>query len=145
MTLSRVLSINTDKGVQDYYVLFIRSPECLVVIDHEIFQYATQFLRGFEFNEETLSTNIIQEVVLKEESFLSHDSTLSRFRDAFWIPELFEHLMLRQWQDKGGKSIRERAKEIAKRKIKEHEFELSPEVQRELNKIYQRAKGEFER
>ena len=116
-----------------------------VVIDHEIFQYATQFLRGFEFNEETLSTNIIQEVVLKEESFLSHDSTLSRFRDAFWIPELFEHLMLRQWQDKGGKSIRERAKEIAKRKIKEHEFELPPEVQRELNKIYQRAKGEFER
>jgi trimethylamine:corrinoid methyltransferase-like protein len=51
--------------------------------------------------------------------------------------------MLRQWQDKGGKSIRERAKDIAKRKIKEHEFELPAEIQRELDRIYQKAKKEF--
>ncbi|MCK4420147.1 trimethylamine methyltransferase family protein [Candidatus Aerophobetes bacterium] len=114
-----------------------------VVIDYEIVQYAMQSLRGFDFNEETLSTKIIEEVVLKDENFLSHQSTLDYFREAFWVPELFEHLMLRQWQDKGGKSIRERAKDIAKRKIKEHEFELPAEIQRELNRIYQKAKEEF--
>jgi len=114
-----------------------------VVIDYEIVQYAMQSLRGFDFNEETLSTKIIEEVVLKDENFLSHQSTLKYFREAFWVPELFEHLMLRQWQDKGGKSIRERAKDIAKRKIKEHEFELPAEIQRELDRIYQKAKEEF--
>jgi trimethylamine--corrinoid protein Co-methyltransferase len=114
-----------------------------VVIDYEIVQYVMQFLRGFDFSEETLSTKIIQEVVLGEENFLSHESTLNHFREAFWIPELFEHLMLRQWQDKGGKSIHKRAKDIAKRKIKEHEFELTPEIQRELDRIYQKAEGEL--
>lgn len=114
-----------------------------VVIDYEIVQYAMQSLRGFDFSKETLSTKIIEEVVLKDENFLSHQSTLNYFREAFWVPELFEHLMLRQWQDKGGKSIRERAKDIAKRKIKEHEFELPAEIQRELDRIYQKAKEEF--
>lgn len=51
--------------------------------------------------------------------------------------------MLRQWQDKGGKSILERAKDIAKRKIKEHHFELIPEIQRELDRIYRKAKEEY--
>ncbi len=114
-----------------------------VVIDHEIVQYAIQFLRGFDFSEEALSTEIIQEVVLGEGNFLSHQSTLNHFREAFWTPELFEHLMLRQWQDKGGKSILERAKDIAKRKIKEHHFELIPEIQRELDRIYRKAKEEY--
>ncbi len=114
-----------------------------VVIDHEIVQYAMQSLRGFDFSEETLSTKIIQEVVLGEENFLSHQSTLNHFREAFWVPELFEHLTLRQWQDKGEKSIRARARDIAKRKIKEHKFELTSEVQKELNRIYQKAKEEL--
>ncbi|UCG93602.1 MAG: trimethylamine methyltransferase family protein [Candidatus Aerophobus sp.] len=114
-----------------------------VVIDYEIVQYAIQYLRGFDFSEETLSAKIIREVVLREANFLSHESTLNYFREAFWVPELFEHLMLRQWEDKGGKSIRERAKDIAERKIKEHEFELAGEIQRELDRIYQKAKEEL--
>lgn len=114
-----------------------------VVIDYEIVQYAIQYLRGFDFSEETLSAKIIREVVLREANFLSHESTLNYFRETFWVPELFEHLMLRQWEDKGGKSIRERAKDIAERKIKEHEFELAGEIQRELDRIYQKAKEEL--
>lgn len=115
-----------------------------VVIDYEIVQYALQFLRGFDFSGETLSGEIIEQVVLEEGNFLSHESTLKHFRKAFWVPELFEHLTLRQWQDKGGKSIRQKARDIAKRRIEEHEFELVPEIQKELNRIYQRAKEEFE-
>jgi len=114
-----------------------------VVIDYEIYQYAIQFSRGFDFNEETLSTEIIQEVVLKGETFLSHESTLNYFREAFWVPELFEHLMLRQWQEKEEKSILKKAKQIAKKRIKEHEFELPSEVQKELDKIYNKAKEKF--
>ncbi len=115
-----------------------------VVIDYEIVQYATQSLRGFDFSGETLSGEIIEEVVLEEGNFLSHESTLKHFRKAFWVPELFEYLTLRQWQDKGGKSIRQKARDIAERRIEEHEFELAPGIQKELDRIYQRAKEEFE-
>ncbi|RLG23206.1 hypothetical protein DRN85_09770, partial [Methanosarcinales archaeon] len=92
-----------------------------LVIDYEIFQYAQQFQRGFDFSQETLATSIIEEVVLGEENFLSHESTLGLFRDAFWIPEIFEHFTLRQWQNKGEKSIRKRIKDIVKKRLKEHE------------------------
>jgi len=34
-------------------------------------------------------------------------------------------------------------KDIAKRKIKEHHFELIPEIQRELDRIYRKAKEEY--
>lgn len=51
--------------------------------------------------------------------------------------------MLRQWQEKGEKSILKKAKQIAKKRIKEHEFELPSEVQKELDKIYNKAKEKF--
>jgi len=67
-----------------------------VVIDYEIVEYARRFLKSFDFNEETLTTDIIKEVVEEGRGdFLSHQSTLDNFRDAFWIPELFEHYTLR--------------------------------------------------
>ena len=111
-----------------------------VVIDYEIVEYARRFLKSSHFNEETLSTDIIKEVVEEGRGdFLSHQSTVDNFRDAFWIPELFEHYTLRQWQAKGAKPILDRVKEIAKRRISEHHFELERNVQNELNKIYKKA------
>jgi trimethylamine:corrinoid methyltransferase-like protein len=103
-------------------------------------EYARRFLKSSHFNEETLSTDIIKEVVEEGRGdFLSHQSTVDNFRDAFWIPELFEHYTLRQWQAKGAKPILDRVKEIAKRRISEHHFELERNVQNELNKIYKKA------
>lgn len=111
-----------------------------VVIDYEIVEYARRLLKSSHFSEETLSTDIIKEVVEEGRGdFLSHQSTLDNFRDAFWVPELFEHYTLRQWQAKGAKPISDRAKEIAKRRISEHHFELERSVQNELNKIYKKA------
>ncbi|GAG37753.1 unnamed protein product, partial [marine sediment metagenome] len=71
--------------------------------------------------------------------FLSHQSTLDNFREAFWVPELFEHYTLRQWQEKGAKPILDRVKEIAKRRISEHHFELERNVQKELDRTYEKA------
>ena len=87
-----------------------------------------------------LATDIIKEVVEEGRGdFLSHQSTLDNFRDAFWVPELFEHYTLRQWQEKGAKPILDRVKEIAKRRISEHHFELERNVQKELDRIYKKT------
>jgi len=111
-----------------------------VVIDYEIVEYVKRFLKSFDFNEETLASSIIKGVIEEDRGdFLSHQSTLDNFRNAFWIPELFEHYTLRQWQENGGKSILERAREIAKKRISEHHFELEKDVQKELDRIYRKA------
>jgi len=111
-----------------------------VVIDYEIVQYVKRFLKSFDFSKETLAADVIKEVGGEGKGdFLSHQSTLDNFRDAFWSPELFEHYSLRQWQEKGATSILERAKQIAKRRIYEHHFELEKGVQKELDRIYKKA------
>ncbi len=115
----------------------IFSPEQLV-IDNEIVKYVSRFVEGFDFDPEKDFIKIIEEGV-KEKTFLSHQTTLDNYKDTYWFPELFEHETLGQWGEKGRKSIRERAKEIAKKKISEHQFRLPEDVQKELDKIYKKA------
>lgn len=114
------------------------SPEQLV-IDREILSYIERFIRGFEFlDEEGLSLKVIEEVG-PGGNYLDHSSTIESYRKAYWMPELFEHHRLGQWQKKGSPSIRDLAREIVRKKIKTHCFELDENLQKELNKIYQKA------
>jgi len=110
-----------------------------LVIDKEIMNYVSRFIKGFEFKNDDLSFQIIKEVGIGG-SYLAHATTMENYRQTFWIPELFEYSKLDQWKEKGGKSIRERAREIAKKKIKEHHFELDRHVQKELDEICKRAR-----
>lgn len=120
----------------------IYSPE-QVVIDYEIVQYARAVCRGYEFSDETLAVAAMEEVGYGR-TFLDHDTTLANYRTAFWEPELFDHRMMQTWQADGGKTIRERAREIARQRIAAHEFALPEDVQRDLDAIYDRAKRRYE-
>lgn len=85
---------------------------------------------------------LIQEVGLGG-NFLDHETTLTHYREAFWMPELFEHPMLQQWQQMGSPTLRQRARQIASRKIAEHEYHLPEHIQKELDRIYERARKQF--
>ena len=114
-----------------------------VVIDMEIVEYCTRFVRGVEYNDETSSIDSILEVGAGG-SFLTHETTLAHYREAFWSPELFEHTSLATWRQRGGKSVRERAREIARRRIADHEYQLDEDRRKELDRIYRHAKKELE-
>ena len=109
-----------------------------LVIDYEIVQYAKQLIKGEQLNDETLAVEAISEVGVGG-TFLDHDTTLAHFRDARWMPEVFEHRMLGQWRDAGSESTRAKARRIATERIEKHEFELDKDVQRELNRIWEKA------
>ena len=47
--------------------------------------------------------------------------------------------MLNNWKEKGATSLRDRAREIARKKIAQHMYELSGDVQRALNEIWAHA------
>lgn len=119
----------------------IFSPEQLV-IDYEIVNYIKQFMKGFQFDKNSLAFDIIKEVG-KEGNYLTHETTLQNYRQVFFFPELFEHDTLKQWKGERKKSIREKAKEIAFAKLDQHEFELPWEVQKELDAIYKKASEEL--
>jgi trimethylamine:corrinoid methyltransferase-like protein len=71
------------------------------------------------------------------------DTTLEEYRSVYWFPGLFERQFLAAWQGEGSMTIRERAHKMIRKLLSEHDYELEPELRRELDKILTRAKAEF--
>jgi len=115
-----------------------------LVIDYEIVQYVARVCQGFEFNDQTLAIRAIEEMGQASGSFLYHRSTFDNFKKTTWMPDLFEHTTMGQWQEKGQPSITDQARKIARKRIANHEYQLEEEKRRDLELIYQRAKKETE-
>ena len=113
-----------------------------IVIDNEIVQYVKNIVEGFGFSEEYLATDIIKEVGIGG-NFLNHDSTLTDYKSAVWYPEVFEHIMLRNWKKLGEPDLRDKIRVMAKERIKNHCYQLPEDVLKEINYIYEKAKSEF--
>ena len=114
------------------------SPEQLV-IDCEIIAYVKRFIEGYEFSRLRLGIQDIREMSLCG-NFLEHDSTLKHYRDTYWMPQLFEHTMLRQWFEIGEPDLRRHAQAIVHEMIQKYDYRLDEAKQRQLNKIYEHAK-----
>jgi len=113
------------------------SPEQLV-IDCEIIAYVKRFIEGYEFSGLQLSIEDIREMSIRG-NFLEHESTLKHYRDTYWMPQLFEHTMLKQWFDMDEPDLRNRAKAIVHEMIQKHDFRLDESKRRQLNEIYEHA------
>jgi trimethylamine--corrinoid protein Co-methyltransferase len=113
------------------------SPEQLM-IDREIADYAQRVAQGFEFDTEKLSQEIIRECAISGE-FLSHNSTLDNYQIVYWMPRLFGHSMLKDWQQRGAPDLRAGARQMLRQKLAGYDFELPREKKRELHRIYQYA------
>jgi trimethylamine:corrinoid methyltransferase-like protein len=96
-------------------------------------------LREEEFDEARLMVREIESVG-PGESFVGRKSTLENFRKEYWEPELFVHTNLGQWTEMGSKSVRQYAREMARKKIKEHTYTIDKDTKKELDRIYNRAK-----
>jgi trimethylamine---corrinoid protein Co-methyltransferase len=110
-----------------------------LVIDQEILQYVKRVLKGYEFSQETLCAGIIKETVQNEQDFIQHESTLNKFRDLLWRPQLFEHKMLGQWRSEDMKSTADRANEIAIEMLSKWEHHLTDDIRQELNNVWDHA------
>jgi len=112
-------------------------PEQLV-IDCEIIAYVKRFIKGYEFSGLQLSIENIREMSIRG-NFLEHESTLKHYRDTYWMPQLFEHTMLKQWFEMGEPDLRQRIQAIVHEMIQKHDFRLDKSKRRQLNEIYEHA------
>jgi len=90
-----------------------------VVIDDELCGMVTRTLDGVRVNEETLAL----EEILKAgpaASFLSMPFTMKHLRSEHFIPSLLERRSRESWERDGSKDIAARAREKARRILKEH-------------------------
>jgi len=110
-----------------------------LIIVHEIVEYIKNVLKREEFSEARLMVDEIESVG-PGQSFVGRKSTLEYFRKEYWEPALFIHTNLGQWKEMGSKSIWQYARELARKKIKEHTYRIEENKKRELDKIYESAK-----
>jgi len=110
-----------------------------LIIDCEIAHYLSKLARGLDLSEEELdsSMEVIQRCALKG-SFLTDKTTLTQYRRIYWYPRLFDYSLLHTSR-REMKSLTDRAKEMARKKIAEHNFQLEESKKRKLEKIYREA------
>ncbi|MCY4664239.1 MAG: trimethylamine methyltransferase family protein, partial [Acidimicrobiaceae bacterium] len=91
-----------------------------LVIDNDMLGSINRTVRGIEVNEETLSAQLIAEVVSGPGHFLGSPQTLDLMQREYIYPELGDRDTPDNWLDAGGKDSRARAHEYVQRVLAEH-------------------------
>ncbi|MBS3740400.1 trimethylamine methyltransferase family protein [Candidatus Bipolaricaulota bacterium] len=105
-----------------------------VVIGNEIVGYVRRLQRGINLDKKHLAIDALKRVG-PGGGFLTDQSTLDNFK-TLYQPELLDRRSYDSWKEKGGKDLRERAREKAGKILDEHEPEpLSGEKVRVMDQI----------
>jgi trimethylamine:corrinoid methyltransferase-like protein len=114
-----------------------------LVVDLEILQYAQRFLDGYDLGDLSSLDPLIEKIedarsgrktFLEQEDLLRQDPSRG-----FWFPQVFSYERLESWEAGGAIAVVERAREIAKERIRTHEFSREAAVQEDLDRIYRKA------
>jgi trimethylamine---corrinoid protein Co-methyltransferase len=114
----------------------------VAVLDNELIGLMRHILRGYPVNEETLAYNIMQEVILADDSFLGQEHTVHHVRDgSVWLPEISERAM--GTEDDPRLGVVTRARDQAREILDTHQVEPLPDdVRRHLAEIMAQAQRE---
>ena len=112
-----------------------------LIIDTETFRMNKQAHRGIHADEDTWLDDVIQSVG-PGGNFLGEKSTAKSMRSGEWLmPRIGSHQAQAAWEKSGRKTILEEACKKVDTLLAEHEpLRLSPEVEKELISIEQKAK-----
>lgn len=116
------------------------------VIDVEIFNYVRDLVESFAPHPDIVSMDgtyeELRDVSLDKDQFLSHENTLTKYKNIMPVSDLLHHDKLRQWLEHKT-TLKDRARKECVRRLKETEqsFHLTSDKQRELDRIYSRAEA----
>ena len=111
----------------------------MAVICDEIVGWIFRVVEGTRVDKESLAVDVIREVGSKS-SYLKHKHTFAHIKKEIFVPRLFDRYNEPMWAEKGGKDLREVARERALKILKEYQpASLSDEVRATLRQIVQQA------
>jgi len=90
------------------------------IIDNDMLGAILRTVRGIEVSDDSLSVETIREVVLGEGHYLGHAQTLENMTRDYLYPSIADRLSPSDWEERGAKDIRERAREEVRRILAEH-------------------------
>lgn len=108
-----------------------------MVIDNDLLGAVLRTVRGIEVNEETLSFDVISEVVHGEGHYLRTDQTLGLMRSEYEYPSLADRSTPGEWEAGGSPDIRQRAGERVRSILSEHYPQyIDPTLDARLREIF---------
>lgn len=97
------------------------------VLDNDLIGAILRTVRGVEVTEDTLSFDVIRDVVLGEGHYLGHAQTYSRMKTDYLYPEIADRRSISEWEDAGARDAREVARDKVRRVLAEHYPDHIPE------------------
>ena len=91
-----------------------------IILGAEQIRWVKRFLEGFEFSEDTLALDAIDNVGPAGD-FLAHDHTLEYLRQTMWIPYVLDHGTFDEWMAEGAKDYGARARHYAHQTLESHQ------------------------
>ncbi len=91
-----------------------------MVIDNDMLGAINRTVRGVEVTEESLSVQVIKDVVYGEGHFLGHDQTLSMMQSEYIYPEVGNRDSPDDWLDAGATTVEDRAHEVVTQTLADH-------------------------
>lgn len=115
-----------------------------LVIDDELMAYVKRVVRGFEVDEHTVATEVI-DTVGPAGNFLAEEHTVKHFRDQLWLPgQTWTRAPWDLWEQQGRNSMGSRALDRVKNILATHKTELKDEaLAREIDNIVECAKKQL--
>ncbi len=81
-----------------------------MVIDSEMISTVRRCMRGIEVTDDTLSVEVIEEIVRGPGHFLGHDQTLAMMTTEYVYPEIADRAPIDDWTERGSLDMWERAR-----------------------------------
>lgn len=107
-----------------------------MVIDNEMLGNIMRTVRGIEVNEDTLSYEVIRDVVAGEGHFLGHQQTLGLMSSEYLYPQVSDRNNVTSWEEAGSKDMHQRAREKALEILSSHYPAIDPAVDAEIRKRF---------
>lgn len=108
-----------------------------LVIDNDMLGAVLRTVRGIDINDESLSVDVIREVVHGEGHYLRHPQTLRRMRTEYEYPSLADRSTPGDWEAAGSPDIRQQAAERVKSILSSHYPEyIAPEIDKKIRERF---------
>jgi trimethylamine--corrinoid protein Co-methyltransferase len=108
-----------------------------MVIDNDMLGAVLRTVRGIEVNDETLSLDVIEQVVHGEGHYLRAGQTLGLMRTEFEYPRLADRRSPGEWEAAGSPDIRQRAGERVREILSTHYPEyIDPAIDRRIREVF---------
>ncbi len=115
-----------------------------LAIDDELMAYVKRVVRGFEVNEDTVATKVVDNVG-PAGTFLAEEHTVKHFRDELWLPgQTWTRAPWDLWEKQGRNSMEDRTLDRVENILATHKAEPLDEVlAREIDNIVESAKKQL--